>query len=91
VSSKLGNTPTICRKCYVHPEVLTCYLDGELLLDIKQEVEEELREELAELKPEEAAVLTLLEARINRDLEKAREQERSARSRDRSATAEARA
>jgi DNA topoisomerase I len=22
VSARLGNTPTICRKCYVHPEVL---------------------------------------------------------------------
>ena len=26
--SRLGNTPTICRKCYIHPEVLNCYLDG---------------------------------------------------------------
>jgi DNA topoisomerase-1 len=28
VSAKLGNTPTICRKCYIHPEILNCYLDG---------------------------------------------------------------
>ena len=68
VSAKLGNTPTICRKCYVHPEVLHSYFQGDLLLDIKEEVEEELRENLATLKPEEAAVLTLLEARLNRDL-----------------------
>ena len=33
VASRLGNTPTICRKCYIHPEVLNCYLDGALLLD----------------------------------------------------------
>ena len=26
VASRLGNTTTICRKCYVHPEVLNCYL-----------------------------------------------------------------
>ena len=58
--SRLGNTPTICRKCYVHPEVFTCYLEGELLLEVKDEVESELRENLAGLKPEEAAVLTLL-------------------------------
>ena len=31
VASRLGNTPTICRKCYVHPELLTCYLDGGVL------------------------------------------------------------
>ncbi|HEX8663387.1 MAG TPA: DNA topoisomerase IB [Beijerinckiaceae bacterium] len=68
VASKLGNTPTICRKCYVHPEVLTSYVEGQLLLEIKEEVEEELREELPHLKPEEAAVLTLLEARLKRTL-----------------------
>ena len=28
VAAKLGNTPTICRKCYVHPEIITCYLEG---------------------------------------------------------------
>ncbi|HEX8168099.1 MAG TPA: DNA topoisomerase IB [Beijerinckiaceae bacterium] len=68
VASRLGNTPTICRKCYVHPEVLTSYVEGQLLLEVRQEVEEELREELPHLKPEEAAVLTLLEARLKRTL-----------------------
>jgi len=43
VSSQLGNTPTICRKCYVHPEVFTSYLEGSLLLNIRDEVESELR------------------------------------------------
>lgn len=71
VSARLGNTPTICRKCYVHPEVLTCYLDGDLLLDVKEEVEEELRDNLTGLKPEEAAVLTLLESRLGREIDAA--------------------
>lgn len=53
VAQRLGNTPTICRKCYVHPEILASYQQGELVLD----------------KPEEAAVLTLLEARLSRTLE----------------------
>ena len=30
VSQKLGNTPTICRKCYVHPRVIDTYLAGSL-------------------------------------------------------------
>lgn len=30
VSALLGNTPAICRKCYVHPEVLAAYGDGRL-------------------------------------------------------------
>jgi DNA topoisomerase-1 len=36
VASRLGNTPTICRKCYIHPEVLTSYVEGQLLLEIKR-------------------------------------------------------
>jgi DNA topoisomerase I len=68
VAARLGNTPTICRKCYIHPEILKGYLDGDLLLDVQEEVEQELREELANLKPEEAAVLSLLKSRIEREL-----------------------
>ena len=30
-AERLGNTPTICRKCYVHPSVLDAYEDGSLL------------------------------------------------------------
>jgi DNA topoisomerase-1 len=74
VSSRLGNTPTICRKCYIHPEVLNAYVEGNLLLQIEHEVEEEVRENLAQLKPEEAAVLAMLEARLKRTLEGALEE-----------------
>ena len=64
VSARLGNTATICRKCYVHPEIVNSYMSGELLLEIKQDIEAELRDDLPSLKPEEAAVLALLETRI---------------------------
>lgn len=64
VASRLGNTPTICRKCYVHPAVLDCYLDGSLVLEIAAEAREELQEELTSLPPEEAAVLALLIRRL---------------------------
>ena len=30
VSTELGNTPAICRRCYVHPEVFDAHLDGSL-------------------------------------------------------------
>jgi DNA topoisomerase-1 len=73
VASRLGNTPTICRKCYVHPEVLTSYLDGNLVLEIKSAVENELRDELGGLKPEEAAVLAMLRGRLARELSDAPE------------------
>ena len=61
MAARLGNTPTICRKCYIHPEILTTYIEGSLLLEVKKKVGGELREDLAGLKPEEAAVLTLLQ------------------------------
>ncbi|MDJ0390054.1 DNA topoisomerase IB [Roseomonas sp. E05] len=63
-AARLGNTPTICRKCYVHPEVVGSYLEGALLVQVRREVEAELREDLAELKPEEAAVLAFLRERL---------------------------
>jgi DNA topoisomerase I len=68
VASRLGNTPTICRKCYIHPEILSAYIEGGLMLRIKQQAESELRENLGSLKPEEAAVLALVEARLKRTL-----------------------
>jgi len=69
VASRLGNTPTICRKCYIHPEVLSAYAEGGLLLEMEREVRAELRDELSVLKPEEAAVLALLETRLSRNVE----------------------
>ena len=65
VAARLGNTPTICRKCYIHPEIVTTYIDGALRLEVKEKVEAELREDLAELRPEEAAVLTHLQSRLS--------------------------
>lgn len=35
VAKKLGNTPTICRKCYVHPSVIESYLNGSMLKALK--------------------------------------------------------
>ena len=30
VAARLGNTPSVCRKCYVHPDVIEAFLDGTL-------------------------------------------------------------
>ncbi|AWB23839.1 DNA topoisomerase IB [Methylobacterium currus] len=72
VAERLGNTPTICRKCYIHPEILGCYLEGELLLQVKDEVEAALRDDIARLRPEETAVLGLLQGRLARAAQEAR-------------------
>ena len=64
VAKKLGNTPSICRKCYVHPAVLDSYLDGSLLEGLKARAKQEMQEDLQALAPEEAAVLALLQRRL---------------------------
>ena len=64
VAERLGNTPTICRKCYIHPEVLQAYADGGLALEVK----EQAARNLPALQPQEAAVLALLQARLKRTL-----------------------
>jgi DNA topoisomerase I len=72
VAARLGNTPTICRKCYVHPEVLTSYLDGKLVLEIKEAVESELRDALAGLQPAEAVVLAMLRGHLAKEVARER-------------------
>jgi DNA topoisomerase-1 len=64
VARRLGNTPAVCRKSYVHPEVLNAYLDGSLRATLQDRVEEDLRDELGGLRPEEAAVLAFLQRRL---------------------------
>jgi DNA topoisomerase-1 len=68
VAARLGNTVTICRKCYVHPQILNGYLAGDLLVNIKKAVDAELSEKLPGLKPEEAVVLALLDGRLKTDI-----------------------
>lgn len=61
VSQRLGNTPAVCRKCYVHPAIVESYLDGTLLEALQQRTTQEFADALHALKPEEAAVMALLE------------------------------
>jgi DNA topoisomerase I len=64
VAKVLGNTPAICRKCYVHPAVLESYLDGNAIEGLKQKTEEAISEDLCDLRSSEAAILTFLQARL---------------------------
>ena len=60
VAARLGNTPAICRKCYVHPFVLDAYLDG-VMHDIllRHRSKKPMRDPHA-LRPEEVGLLVLL-------------------------------
>src|SRR6266403_4975351 len=45
VAKVLGNTPTVCRRCYIHPAVLDAYLDGDSINGFKANAEEEFEKE----------------------------------------------
>jgi len=44
VAKILGNTPAVCRQCYIHPAVLENYLDGNSVSGLKQGTQKELAE-----------------------------------------------
>jgi len=59
-AKRLGNTPAICRKCYVHPAVLDAYMDGSLARTLGSGTVSQGNHAHRKLRSEEAAVLTLL-------------------------------
>jgi DNA topoisomerase-1 len=67
VARMLGNTPTVCRKCYIHPEILGSYLNGETISTVQQKLSDEIKRSLPKLMPEEAAVMVLLQHRLRRN------------------------
>ena len=65
VAKMLGNTPAICRKCYVHPIVLETYLSGDAIEGLKKSAEETLTDSLENLSSAEAAVLSFLQRNLS--------------------------
>ena len=58
VASHLGNTPSVCRECYIHPYVLEAYADGTLRTKLANA---RRKGKVRGLSTDEAAVLALLE------------------------------
>jgi DNA topoisomerase-1 len=54
----LRNTPTICRKCYVHPAIVESYLNGDLIEGLQTKLDE--AEEVPDFTDDERAVLNFL-------------------------------
>jgi DNA topoisomerase-1 len=69
VAKHLGNTPAICRRCYIHPAVFDGYLDGTLLATLKEQTRAYLTKNIAGMSAEEAAVAAFLGLRL-RELER---------------------
>jgi DNA topoisomerase-1 len=60
----LGNTPAICRRCYIHPAIFDGYLDGTLLATVKEQTRKYLAENVTGMSAEEAAVTAFLSLRL---------------------------
>jgi DNA topoisomerase I len=65
VASRLGNTPSVCKKCYVHPAVLDSYMSGAMLKTVKRQVQEQ-DSDSRELQRRELDLLDLLRRQIDR-------------------------
>ncbi|MEO6802631.1 MAG: DNA topoisomerase IB [Granulicella sp.] len=61
VAAHLGNTPSVCRKCYVHPALLECYTSGTMAEKLEQLVGKKASRSRYALQPEECAVMHLLQ------------------------------
>jgi DNA topoisomerase-1 len=65
VAERLGNTPTVCRGCYIHPKVLDSYLRGVTLEQFRRRVERSIKRIQPEYEVEELALLKMLRAQSN--------------------------
>lgn len=68
-ASHLGNTPSICRKSYVHPAVIDAYMDGSLIPTFDQVYEQVADNPLPGLHPEEVATLAVLQQELEKERE----------------------
>jgi DNA topoisomerase-1 len=64
VAERLGNTPAVCRKCYIHPVILDSYLAGSTVEVILKKTEDALSHGLPSLSGAEGAVLAFLQQRL---------------------------
>jgi DNA topoisomerase-1 len=65
VAERLGNTKAVCRRCYIHPAVIDAFGEGETIAPLVRPVAAP-RSGRHQLSAEEAAVVKLLAARLER-------------------------
>jgi DNA topoisomerase-1 len=64
VAAQLGNTPSVCRKCYIHPAILEHYLNGTTLASAKRQLDQQIAAHEHALREEEQTLVTLLQQRL---------------------------
>ena len=65
VAEHLGNTPSVCRECYIHPKVLEAYMRGKSIEEFRPRRARRISRKQPDYTVEEAALLKLLRARKN--------------------------
>jgi DNA topoisomerase-1 len=68
VAQQLGNTPAVCRRCYIHPDVVDSYLDGSLGEALAERAAQRLKAagSGSPLRDEERLVLNVLQRGLKR-------------------------
>jgi DNA topoisomerase-1 len=66
-AERLGNTPAVARRSYVHPAVLDAYMDGDIGDALVEAAEEQTSPPARPTAEEEAAVVALLQQRMAHD------------------------
>jgi DNA topoisomerase I len=64
VAGMLGNTRAVCRKSYIHPAIIDSYMDGSMLDSLRRRGN--VRKMISKLRPDEVAVLTILQQRVKK-------------------------
>jgi DNA topoisomerase-1 len=67
-ASRLGNTRSVCRKYYIHPTLISAYLNGDVLGPAPKRAWRERSPQVAPLRHHEAEVLEFLRARLETDV-----------------------
>ena len=70
VAEILGNTRTVCRKSYIHPAIVDAYMDGTMTAALRKRSSSAQRRKIGKLRPEESAVLALLQQRLSTETKK---------------------
>lgn len=65
VAEHLGNTPSVCRSCYIHPKVLEEYMRGRSIEEFRPRRARRISRSQPDYTVEEVALLKLLRARKN--------------------------
>jgi DNA topoisomerase-1 len=60
VAGVLGNTPAVCRKSYIHPAIVECYLDRSMDEKLARSLPASVKKVASKLRPDEVAALRIL-------------------------------